>query len=187
VANITGNIINGRAIRNSAGIVNMIGNITGSTICSIIDDGGGDLRYTTSITYFYGNINALSNISVIFQKKIYLYTNQVISWEFKTNNISVNKTLYSSGVPLGNPNINNVKIGVVYGGNNELTGNMNVPPAESVTAGVFVGNTVGTATLNAEEMWNYNMNNSMNQPNTVGYKIKKMQPQFVSNVGNIVI
>lgn len=186
VANITGNIVNGRAVRNSQGTVNMVGNITGSTVCPIIDDGGGDLRYTNSSTYFYGNITAVSNINVIFQKKIYLINNQITSWQFQTNNISVYKTLYSSGVPLGNPVVGNVKKGTVYGGNNELTGIMNVPPPGSVTAGVSVDNTVGTAIINAEEMWNYDMSNSMNEPGTLGYKLKKMQPQILSNVGNIV-
>ena len=52
--------------------------------------------------------------------------------------------------PQGHPSAANVRHGVQYGPNNELTGTCYVPGAASVAAGVLVDNTEGTAVLTPE-------------------------------------
>ena len=46
----------------------------------------------------------------------------------------------------------NVRQGTVYGYNNELTGTLAVPPANSVASGVPVDNTVGTAAVRLQDI-----------------------------------
>lgn len=208
--NITGNLYTysnnteESVVVRTTGVINVIGNVTSystftNTLVRVVD--GGTVRVTGNITgpnnrsftitstsslLLSGNLICVNERWPVSVTNFQLISNSPNSITFQTENPAINRTLYSSGVPLGNPVVGNVKKGTVYGGNNELTGTMNVPPPGSVTAGVLVDNTVGTAIINAEEMWNYDMSNSMNEPGTLGYKLKKMQPQILSNVGNIV-
>lgn len=72
-----------------------------------------------------------------------------------------NRTFATSGAASWFPAPNNVKIGIVYGNDGEITGTCSVPPVEQVGVGVLVGQTVGTAIFtatNAEDIatavWN---------------------------------
>jgi hypothetical protein len=56
------------------------------------------------------------------------------------------KTLIDSSASAGHPSITNVRSGIAYA-NNNLTGTCAVPAASSVTVGVAVDNTTGTAVL----------------------------------------
>jgi hypothetical protein len=68
------------------------------------------------------------------------------------------KNLYTADSPLSNsgqPAASNVRSGIIYGPNNELTGTMVVPAANTVIAGVSVGNTIGTAQFaSPADFWN---------------------------------
>ncbi len=101
-----------------------------------------------------------------------------------TNN--ANRFLYTSAQSTGQADESNVRLGIIYGPNNDYTGTCAVPSATTVSLGVPVDNTVGTAELTASDMWNYDLVNVNNQPGTVGYKLKKIQPQIIMNIGNIV-
>jgi hypothetical protein len=57
------------------------------------------------------------------------------------------KNLYTADSVGGNPAVNNVRSGTVYGPSSELTGTCAVPAAGSVALGVPVDNTTGTAVL----------------------------------------
>lgn len=73
------------------------------------------------------------------------------SWEFRKSDFTTN-TLYSPGVAIGFPATNNVRTGITYGPINNLTGTCAVPPANTVSLGVPVDNTVGTASLDANAL-----------------------------------
>lgn len=60
----------------------------------------------------------------------------------KVNN--TDKYFYNAGIEIGNPPVTDVRKQVVYGPNNELSGIMEVPPKNTVVAGVPVDNEVGT-------------------------------------------
>ena len=75
-------------------------------------------------------------------------------YEIRSANLSVIRPLYTADSVGGNPATSNVRSGTVYGPNSELTGTMAVPPTGSVTLGVAVGNTTGTAALNVADIWN---------------------------------
>lgn len=78
---------------------------------------------------------------------------------FKDNNgttLYANAVGFPNGTPIshvspnlvtGMPATNNVRSATPYGYNNELTGSMAVPPAQSVSYGVATGDTVGVAAL----------------------------------------
>ena len=83
----------------------------------------------------------------------YLMLNSISnsSWEFRKSDFTTN-TLYSPGVAIGFPATNNVRTGITYGPINNLTGTCAVPPANTVSLGVPVDNTVGTASLDANAL-----------------------------------
>jgi hypothetical protein len=63
------------------------------------------------------------------------------------------KNLYTSDSTLsqsGQPAVTNVRSGTIYGPSSELTGTCSVPDPGSVSLGVPVGNTTGTAVLTAD-------------------------------------
>ena len=73
------------------------------------------------------------------------------SISFKTE-LNTNQVLYTPGVATGHPATNNVRTGITYGPTNNLTGTCAVPPANTVSLGVPVDNTVGTAQLDANAL-----------------------------------
>ena len=83
----------------------------------------------------------------------YLMLNSISnsSWEFRKSDFTTN-TLYSPGVATGHPAEANVRSGITYGPTNNLTGTCAVPPANTVSLGVPVDNTVGTASLDANAL-----------------------------------
>jgi hypothetical protein len=76
--------------------------------------------------------------------------NSPSQYEFKRSNLTTN-TLYTFDLS-DNPAQNNVRSGVVYGPANIFTGTCAVPPANTVSVGVPVDNTVGTAVLDTNAL-----------------------------------
>jgi len=97
-------------------------------------------------------------------------TNTQNSISFKTE-LNTDQVLYTPGVATGHPAEANVRTGVVYGPTNNLTGTCAVPPAAAVSIGVPVDNTVGTAYLNATDIWNVPLA-SITTPNSIGERLK---------------
>ena len=76
-------------------------------------------------------------------------------YEIRSANLSVIRPLYTADSVGGNPATSNVRSGTVYGPSNELTGTVAMPTAQSVSYGVPVDNTIGSAVLKATDIWNY--------------------------------
>lgn len=70
-------------------------------------------------------------------------------YQIRSANNAVVRPLYTADSVGGNPVASNVRSGIVYGPNSELTGTCAVPPAESVGVGVPVDATTGTAAVTA--------------------------------------
>lgn len=79
-------------------------------------------------------------------------------------------------LPLGS----NVRSGVTYGAG-AFTGTLAVPPANRVSEGVPVDNTVGTGTITAEDVWNYATAN-LNTDGSIGKRLKNVAT--VDSTGN---
>ena len=78
--------------------------------------------------------------------------------------------LYSPDAAADAPIATNVRSGIVYL-NGNITGTMAIPAASSVTAGVLVDNTVGTAALEPSAIWAVPLT-SINTLNSIGRRVK---------------
>jgi len=176
--NIAGNVFGGSGIANfgiglqgNSHTVNIIGNVTagisnslGNPCTAIRSSGTASVTITGSLSantnsygvaggltlYMFGDIyNAADGL--IATSINFVFIENVNSWEFRKSNLTTN-TLYTPGVATGHPATNNVRTGIVYGPTNNLTGTCAVPPANTVSLGVPVDNTVGTAQLDTNAL-----------------------------------
>lgn len=137
-------------------------NITLSTITISLNgiiNGGTTANNTvlstgTPIFKVSGIINSYNNVNPIFVKKIRIDSALDTTWTYNTDVVGVNKTLYTSGTAQGQPAINNVRSGTVYGANSEYTGTLTMAIPANVRKGVPTDATVGTADLTVNDFWN---------------------------------
>jgi hypothetical protein len=79
-------------------------------------------------------------------------------------------TLFSPDQVTGVPSGSDVRIGTIYGPGNELTGSMAVPDPNSVSYGVAVDQTTGTALVKPEDIWNIALT-SLTSSNSIGQRL----------------
>lgn len=173
--NITGNITtNGcpTVFLNAGGTLNVVGNTTGgnsypaiynATTAATIDllgistSGSGSnavLGISTTFVKIRGNVVHTDTYAAIYAGRVVIDDN-VTSWQFKDSTNTVTRTLYTAGVNLGNPAEEDVRDGVDYGANLELTGTLIVPNPANVLSGVATDDTTGTLLMTPEDFWNY--------------------------------
>jgi hypothetical protein len=179
--NITGNIygptghVNNRTIQMSSanGILNITGNIV-AQLGSTIVLSAGILNHTGTVQVLNGNarpavLSTSTNICkftspfinydgtmAVNAYKMNYYSGSTVQWLVQDTR-NVNFSLYSanvSGSTLGLPLTSNVRNGVNFGTDGELTGTLIVPSASNVRVGVPFDNTVGTAELTADDFLN---------------------------------
>ena len=122
----------------------IFGNLVGGNNAPAVWNGGAAVR-------LYGNVqNASNGFAAVFSVPFF-FIESTTQYEFRKLDLTTN-TLYTPGVATGHPATTNVRSGVVYGPTNNLTGTCAVPPANAVSLGVPVDNTVGTATLDANAL-----------------------------------
>ena len=152
---VTGNVYggNGSTLGSLNGILigattiscNIVGNVSSGPNSYGINSG------STTPVIITGNLQNYSN-GLIAVSVPYLFLNSTnMQWEFRKLDLTTN-TLYTPGVATGHPATNNVRTGITYGPTNNLTGTCAVPPANAVSVGVPVDNTVGTASLDANAL-----------------------------------
>ena len=147
--NLTGNLYGGACIGVFSGTnINIVGDISVTTNTNAIDM--WENISTISLTYS-GNITTTTAFTIVFTN-LRIHPTGNISWQFLTTNAGVFRTLYTAGVATGHPATTNVRTGITYGPTNNLTGTCAVPPANTVSLGVPVDNTVGTASLDANAL-----------------------------------
>jgi hypothetical protein len=175
--NITGNVIgsgnngNNNAITNETSpcTINIIGNVLSINAAAITSTQNSVINITGVITSTNNAVavsstnllsvvtvstpcfNAPNGIMAVFATNIKLLNSGSSQWQFATDIVATNKTLYPAGTALGNPAITDVRDGVTYA-SGALTGTLEVPPASSVAVGVPVDNTVGTAIISITDM-----------------------------------
>jgi hypothetical protein len=122
----------------------IFGNLIGGNNAPAIWNGGVAVR-------MYGNIqNASNGFAAVFGVPFF-FVESTTQYEFRKLDLTTN-TLYTPGVAIGFPATNNVRTGITYGPTNNLTGTCAVPPANTVSLGVPVDNTVGTAQLDTNAL-----------------------------------
>jgi hypothetical protein len=151
--NFTGDMDNNLAIGTDTYIAvgnnncNFIGNLKSSSTANV-----PTISFTTECL-FSGNIITRNNVFPVFGR-IKMLSSSQNSILFQTENSLITQTLYTPGVATGHPAESNVRSGITYGPTNNLTGTCVVPSATTVSLGVPVDNTVGTAQLTADDFLN---------------------------------
>jgi hypothetical protein len=105
----------------------------------------------TTFVKVRGNVINTDTYNAIFAGRVTIDDNLTF-WQYKDSTNTINRTLYASGVSIGNPNEDDVREGVDYGPSLELTGTLAVPTPDNVRKGVPTDDTVGTADLTAEDI-----------------------------------
>ena len=154
ILNVTGNIITqlGAGVYTTAGILNHTG------VVQVLSQNARPAVYSTStlINKFSSPFINYDGTMAVSTFNMQFYSGSTVEWLFQdTTNTDIN--LYSSNVTgstLGLPSTINVRSGVSFGPNNDLTGTLIVPNVSNVRKGVQVDNTVGTAELTAEDFLN---------------------------------
>lgn len=183
VLNVTGDVfaLLNAAIYSLAGTVSVVGNIySSSTSFAII----------SQIITISGTINNLNGYSAIQSNRIIFNQLSPTQWTFQTEIGGTNKTLYPAGTDIGNPLPSNVRSGTVFGPNSEFTGTCAIPSATTVSLGVPVDNTIGTAVNNMSTI--FNIQESQVTGKTIGTKILQIAPRkigvsLIQNVGGVVL
>lgn len=145
---VTGNIQAVFMSTSNTSIMNINGIIGGSTAASVVQSTGNGL------VQFSGIVNNLNNGNTLYAKYLRLKNGTDTQMTFQTQVLGQNKTLYSGAAAVGLPATSNVRQSIVYGDASQYTGTMIVPNPSDVRVNVPTDNTVGTASLTAEDMWN---------------------------------
>ena len=183
ILNITGNIIGSTVERNYGGILingassvtTVIGNIETARggVITISANGAqfnniGTIRMLTAdslpvisdISKYYVNpvklsspiINALGSMAVSVSN-LSFYNTSNIQWTVQ-DDLGVDKVLTNAGGSSGVPLEIDVRLGVTYGAASGLTGTLLLPDASDVRVNVPFDNTIGTATMTADDLLN---------------------------------
>jgi hypothetical protein len=92
--------------------------------------------------------------------------------------VLVDESILETFLPSASDVVNNT----VY--NNTLTGTMIVPPASSVSFNIPVNNTIGTAYVTPNEIWNTQTTELTSLSTIIGYRLKNVAT--IESVGNIL-
>ena len=166
--NVTGNVTGNvwpAITSTTAGIINVVGQLQASTTANAVSS-----TSTTATNVFSGPFINSGSRNAIYCYNVRLYddntTRYTIGESGSTNTISLVSPDQVTGVPSGS----NVRAGISFGPGNELTGSMQVPNPQSVSVGVAVDNTVGTAIAKPEDLWNYAVT-SLTASNSIGQRL----------------
>ena len=151
--NVTGTIIgNGSQCifvsTNTTVKININGIIQGLSNGNLIES------TSTGLVTFSGAVTNLNGFEVFYCKYLRLKNGVETQRTYQTQVLNQNKTMYSSATGIGMPSTTNVRNGVTYGAASQFTGSMIVPTPSDVRVNVPTDNTVGTADLTAEDIWN---------------------------------
>lgn len=154
ILNITGNVTNfggANTTINSTiagNTVTSVHNITGNIIGPTANGGycvaTGELNLT-------GNLTCTAGIFPISVNRFRISPSTSISFRLQ-DTTNANRFMYTDAQNIGQAAEADVRDGTVYGPNNDYTGTCAVPPANAVSVGVPVDNTVGTASLDANAL-----------------------------------
>jgi hypothetical protein len=167
--NITGNVtsvtVQPAITSTTAGIINVIGQVISSPTANAISS-----TSTTATNIFSGPLINSGSRNAIYCYNVQMYddvtTRYTIGVSGSANTISLLSPDQVTGVPSGS----DVRVGTIYGPGNELTGSMAVPDPNSVSIGVAVDQTIGTALVKPEDIWNIALT-SLTSSNSIGQRL----------------
>jgi hypothetical protein len=143
--------------------------------CLIIGSGEGVMLSGPIVCSPYGwfpisgmrRINWIQNTTNTY---IQFRTNQAMFLVQPTGTPNPTYNLVTPDTLVDLPAGDDVRLGTVYGAGS-FQGTLAVPPADRVSIGVPVDDTVGTGTINAKDVWDYSISN-LNATNSIGKRLK---------------
>jgi hypothetical protein len=173
IVNITGNVISYSAagtinnqviaLGNNA-TVSVTGNIIGPTTNIALCAYGFSTVSTLNLT---GNVVCTNGFYPIWTTIFKISPSANMSIRFQDTN-NANRFMYTSAQSTGQATESDVRLGIIYGPNNDYTGTCAVPPAGAVSLGVPVDNTTGTAYLSGNDISNAVWDTQTTNLNTTG-------------------
>ena len=147
---ITGSITSGNTgttIQSTTnGTIIISGSISASSAIHAVSSTG-----TQATNIFTGPFYNTGSFNAIYAYRMQIVDPASTSWRFDTEVAGGSKTLYTPNQLPGVPRQNNVRKGTQY--NFGLTGSLEMPDPTTVKSGVATDNTVGSAILTAQDMF----------------------------------
>jgi hypothetical protein len=168
--NVTGNITAGTSTgtginSTTAGIINVIGQLQATTTNNAVSS-----TSTTATNIFSGPFINSGSRNAIYCYNVQMYKNAVTSYQIGVSGSNNTITLLSENQTTGMPAATNVRSGITYGPTNTLTGQMAVPHPNSVSYGVQVDTTTGSAIVKPEDIWNIPLT-LLTSSNSIGQRL----------------
>ena len=194
---INGDVIGGNLYSNtysifvqSVNIINIFGNLTSnigycyySTTASFLNLTGTAtvtnlnsvpsvvMTSATSLFTMNGAITNKGNTMAIQIQKMRYVSTATPYWIFQTNGASDMTLSYGTPVTGAYPTEADVKLGVAYAASPTRYGTCAVPLPQYVSQGVATGATIGTAYINAADVWNV-LSSSITTAGSIGERLK---------------
>lgn len=166
--NITGNVFAFRTAGIASTVTNTI-SVVGQCIASLSASAVTSTS-TTATNVFTGPFINSGSRNAIYCYNIQMYKNATTSYQIGVSGSANTITLLSEDQAPGIPSSTNVRTGVIYGPTNTLTGTMAVPDPRSVSWGVAVDATSGSAITKPEDIWNVALA-SLTGSNSIGRRL----------------
>lgn len=125
---------------------------------------------TTATNVFTGPFINSGSRNAIYCYNIQMYKNATTSYQIGVFGSANTITLLSEDQALGMPAATNVRTGVIYGPTSAIIGSMAVPDPRSVSWGVAVDSTSGSAITKPEDIWNVALA-SLTGSNSIGQRL----------------
>jgi hypothetical protein len=179
--NITGNLysstINSSVFSNAAGYISIIGSLNASNGSSAFQSGNASAINLLSgpfICATYGTypfqcfrMHLIPSVSTYFE-----FRDETTNGALFPGAIAPPTRLISPASASDAPAQSDVRLGVVYA-NSSQTGTCAIPNTGSVAYGIPVDNTVGTAVINAEDIWKIPLS-SISTSGSIGLRVKNV-------------
>jgi hypothetical protein len=121
---------------------------------------------TSAVNLFTGPFYNTGSFNAVYAYRMQVF-NQPTRWTFDTEVPGVQKTLTTIESITGAPVSSDVRQGVAYGLNGNLTGSLIIPDSSTVRSGVIVDTATGSAVFTAQDMFNV-LTQNITTPGSIG-------------------
>jgi hypothetical protein len=137
---------------------------------------------TTAVNLFTGPFYNTGSYNAVYAYRMQVF-NQPTRWTFDTEVAGVQKTLTTIESITGAPVSSDVRQGVAYGLNGNLTGSLIIPDSSTVRSGVIVDTATGSAVFTAQDMFNV-LTQNITTPGSIGELLTRAST--VQTVGSTI-
>lgn len=166
--NLTGNL--GFCINSTSTAAPTITLVGTATVTNLNSQASIILTSLSSLLTINGSIINKGNVNAILAAKIRFASTSTPYWIYQTNGASDITLAYGSALG-AYPVEADVRFGTTYAASPTRTGTLRVPLPQYVSQGVLTDNTVGTAYINAADVWNV-LTSNITTSGSIGERLK---------------